>query len=49
MPLAPDAAAHLARARWLLEEYRVSLFAQQLGTAEQVSLQRVTKALAGRE
>jgi hypothetical protein len=37
------AAAHLARARWLLEEYRVSLFAQQLGTAEQVSLQRVTK------
>ncbi|WP_315552325.1 ATP-dependent RNA helicase HrpA [Microbacterium aurum] len=49
LPLAPDAAAHLARARWLLEEYRVSLFAQQLGTAEQVSLQRVTKALAGKE
>ncbi len=49
LPLAPDAAVHLARARWLLEEYRVSLFAQQLGTAEQVSLQRVTKALAGKE
>lgn len=37
----------LVRARWLLEELRVSLFAQQLGTAEPVSLQRVTKALAG--
>ena len=24
---------HLREARWLLEEYRVSLFAQQLGTA----------------
>ena len=32
-------------ARWLLEEYRVSLFAQQLGTAEPVSLQRIQKAL----
>jgi ATP-dependent helicase HrpA len=41
--------ALLARARWLLEEYRVSLFAQQLGTAEPVSLQRITKTLAGRE
>ena len=41
-----DAAATLAHARWLLEEYRVSLFAQQLGTAEPVSLQRITKALA---
>jgi len=31
--------------RWLLEEYRVSLFAQGLGTAEPVSLQRIGKAL----
>lgn len=46
LPLDADAAATLAHARWLLEEYRVSLFAQQLGTAEPVSLQRVTKALA---
>jgi ATP-dependent helicase HrpA len=37
------------RARWLLEEYRVSLFAQRLGTAEPVSLQRITRALAGKE
>ena len=27
--------------RWLLEEYRVSLFAQELGTAEPVSVQRL--------
>ncbi len=40
----PDAA--LSHARWLLEEYRVSLFAQRLGTAESVSLQRIQKALA---
>lgn len=46
LPLEPDAAAPLVRARWLLEEYRVSVFAQQLGTAEPVSLQRITKALA---
>lgn len=29
---------------WLLEEYRVSLFAQELGTAERVSAKRLTKA-----
>lgn len=48
VPAASDAAAPLVHARWLLEEYRVSLFAQQLGTAEPVSLQRITKTLAGR-
>ena len=31
--------------RWLLEELRVSLFAQSLGTAEPVSEQRLRKAL----
>jgi ATP-dependent helicase HrpA len=45
IPLAPDAPAHLVRARWLLEELRVGLFAQRLGTAEQVSVQRIQKAL----
>ncbi|PZU49764.1 MAG: ATP-dependent RNA helicase HrpA [Microbacterium sp.] len=49
IPLEPEAAPGITRARWLLEELRVSLFAQQLGTAEPVSLQRVTKALAGAE
>ena len=45
IPPAPDAAASLVHVRWLLEEYRVSLFAQTLGTAEPVSLQRIQKAL----
>ena len=49
IPLPPDAAPGLVRARWLLEEYRISLFAQRLGTAEPVSIQRITKALAGKE
>ncbi|MCR8669867.1 ATP-dependent RNA helicase HrpA [Agrococcus sp. HG114] len=39
-------AERLVAARWLLEELRVSLFAQQLGTAGPVSLQRIRKALA---
>jgi ATP-dependent helicase HrpA len=33
------------QARWLLEEFRVSLFAQSLGTNEPVSLQRIKKLL----
>jgi ATP-dependent helicase HrpA len=36
----------LRRARWMLEEYRVSLFAQQLGTDGPVSDQRIRKVLA---
>ncbi|MFJ6678964.1 ATP-dependent RNA helicase HrpA [Microbacterium sp. NPDC091382] len=47
LPLPADAPAHLVHARWLLEEFRVSLFAQRLGTAEPVSLQRISKALSG--
>jgi ATP-dependent helicase HrpA len=39
----PD--AHLRQVRWMLEEYRVSLWAQQLGTAYPVSDQRIRKAL----
>jgi ATP-dependent helicase HrpA len=35
----------LRRARWMLEEYRVSLFAQQLGTDGPVSDQRIRKML----
>ena len=33
----------LATYRWLIEEFRVSLFAQELGTAEKVSPQRLDK------
>ena len=32
--------------RWLVEEYRVSLFAQELGTAEPVSVVKLNRALA---
>lgn len=45
IPAGTDAPAALVHARWLLEEYRVSLWAQPLGTAEPVSLPRITKAL----
>ena len=46
IPLAAGSAPRLVEARWLLEEYRVSLFAQRLGTAQPVSPQRIMKALA---
>ncbi len=36
----------VAAVRWMLEELRVSLFAQQLGTPAPVSTTRITKALA---
>jgi len=39
---APDALAEL---RWLIEEWRVSLFAQELKTAEPVSAKRLARAL----
>ncbi len=35
----------LRRVRWMLEEFRVSLWAQHLGTAQSVSDQRIRKAL----
>jgi ATP-dependent helicase HrpA len=47
IPLAAHSPARLVRARWMLEELRVSLFAQHFGTAETVSLQRIAKVLAG--
>ena len=37
--------AGLRRVRWMLEEYRVSLWAQQLGTSQPVSDARIRKAL----
>ncbi|MCJ1707029.1 DUF3418 domain-containing protein [Microbacterium sp. VKM Ac-2923] len=46
-PLPAGAPANLVQTRWLLEELRVSLFAQRLGTAEAVSPQRIAKALKG--
>ncbi|MCL2454134.1 MAG: ATP-dependent RNA helicase HrpA [Micrococcales bacterium] len=43
---APDRLANLDRLVWQVEELRVSLFAQQLGTPGPVSAQRIRKALA---
>jgi len=42
-----DRDARLERVRWMIEEFRVSLFAQQLGTAHPVSAKRIRAALAG--
>jgi len=47
LPLPPDADPRLAGARWMLEELRLSLFAQHLGAAGPVSVQRIRKLLAG--
>ncbi|WP_426181563.1 ATP-dependent RNA helicase HrpA [Microbacterium sp. TWP3-1-2b2] len=45
IPLPADAAPALVEVRWLLEEYRISVFAQRLGTAQPVSPQRIAKIL----
>jgi ATP-dependent helicase HrpA len=47
LPAGRPLPAELRDIRWLLEELRVSLFAQHLKTARPVSVQRVEKALAG--
>ena len=47
IPIDPESPAHLVRVRWMLEELRVGLFAQELRTAETVSPQRIAKALVG--
>ena len=46
LPLTERTPAALARVRWLLEELRLSLFAQPIPTSEPVSLQRIERALA---
>lgn len=45
LPSGRPAGAELRRVRWMLEDYRVSLWAQQLGTAQAVSDARIRKAL----
>ena len=47
MPVKADATVPVLRARWMIEELRISLFAQELKAAESVSLQRIQKVLAG--
>ena len=44
--LPPPARPQARRVRWLIEELRVSLFAQHLGTRERVSEQRIYRVIA---
>jgi ATP-dependent helicase HrpA len=46
LPLAADATPELVRVRWMLEELRLSLFAQHLGTDGPVSAARIAKVLS---
>lgn len=45
LPAGRPAPADLVAVRWMLEEYRVSLWAQELGTAYSISDARIRKAL----
>jgi ATP-dependent helicase HrpA len=45
LPAGRPPGEHLRRVRWMLEEYRVSLWAQQLGTPYPVSDQRIRRSL----
>jgi ATP-dependent helicase HrpA len=45
VPLKAGMPENIVKARWALEEFRVSLFAQQFGTSEPVSLDRIKKIL----
>ncbi|CAN5323807.1 ATP-dependent RNA helicase HrpA [soil metagenome] len=47
LPLQRDPSPRIRHARWMLEEFRLSLFAQDIRTAEPVSLQRIQKVLDG--
>ncbi len=45
LPAGRPPGTHLRQVRWMLEEYRVSLWAQQLGTPYPVSDQRIRRSL----
>jgi ATP-dependent helicase HrpA len=45
IPLKDGMPENIVKARWALEEFRVSLFAQSLGTVETFSLERIKKVL----
>ena len=45
LPLKDGMPESIVKARWALEEFRVSLFAQSLGTSEPVSIERIKKIL----
>ena len=45
VPAGARVPAGLAQVKWMLEEMRISLFAQELGTAYSVSEKRIRKAI----
>ncbi len=47
LPLTAGQSSELVEARWMLEEFRVNLFAQNLGTKYPVSLKRISEKLKG--
>ncbi|HXR43349.1 MAG TPA: DUF3418 domain-containing protein, partial [Pseudolysinimonas sp.] len=47
LPLTPRTPPRLVAVRWMLEELRISLFAQPLGARGPISVQRIRKALTG--
>lgn len=47
LPLSADPEPRIREARWMLEELRLSLFAQPLGAQGPISVQRIRKQLAG--
>ncbi len=46
LPLSADPEPRIREARWMLEELRLSLFAQPLGAQGPISVQRIRKALS---
>ncbi|MEN9620059.1 MAG: ATP-dependent helicase HrpA [Actinomycetota bacterium] len=47
LPLTADPEPRIREARWMLEELRLSLFAQPLGAQGPISVQRIRKQLSG--
>lgn len=45
LPIGREKTTEVKKVRWMLQELRVSLFAQQLGTAHPISARRVEKAV----
>jgi ATP-dependent helicase HrpA len=46
-PRSTEARQAMQEFRWMIEEFKVSLFAQELGTAQPVSAKRLDEKLAG--
>ena len=47
LPAGAEKSPKVTKIRWMIEELRVSLFAQRVGTAHPVSARRIRKAVDG--